>query len=33
MALLEWLEQDAQGDLVSLLGEYLDSLSSLSHHT
>ena len=33
MALLEWLEQDAQGDLVSLLGEYLDSLSSLSLHT
>jgi len=32
MALLEWLEQEAQGDLVSLLREYLDSFSSLSHH-
>jgi AcrR family transcriptional regulator len=32
VALLEWLEQEAQGDLVSLLGEYLDSFSSLSHH-
>jgi AcrR family transcriptional regulator len=32
VALLEWLEQKAQGDLVSLLGEYLDSFSSLSHH-
>ena len=32
VALEEWLEQEAQGDLVSLLGEYLDSFSSLSHH-
>jgi AcrR family transcriptional regulator len=32
VALLEWLEQEAQGDLVSLLGEYLDDFSSLSHH-
>ncbi len=32
VALLEWLEQEAQGDLVSLLREYLDSFSSLSHH-
>ncbi len=33
VALEEWLEQEAQGDLVSLLGEYLDAFSSLSHHT
>lgn len=32
VALEEWLEQEAQGDLVSLLGEYLDSFSSLAHH-
>jgi AcrR family transcriptional regulator len=32
LALEEWLEQEAQGDLVSLLREYLDSFSSLSHH-
>ncbi len=32
VALEEWLEQEAQGDLVSLLGEYLDSFSSLSHN-
>jgi len=32
VALEEWLEQEAQGDLVSLLREYLDSFSSLSHH-
>jgi AcrR family transcriptional regulator len=32
VALLEWLENEAQGDLVSLLGEYLDSFSSLSHN-
>jgi AcrR family transcriptional regulator len=30
VALEEWLEQDAQGDVVSLLGGYLDSFSSLS---
>jgi AcrR family transcriptional regulator len=30
VALEEWLEQDAQGDLVSLLGEHLDAISSLS---
>jgi AcrR family transcriptional regulator len=30
VALQEWLEQEAQGDLVSLLGAYLDSFSSLS---
>jgi AcrR family transcriptional regulator len=32
VALEEWLEHEAQGDLVSLLREYLDSFSSLSHH-
>ncbi len=32
VALTAWLEQEAQGDLVSLLREYLDSFSSLSHH-
>ena len=32
VALEEWLEQETQGDLVSLLREYLDSFSSLSHH-
>jgi len=32
VALGEWLEQEAQGDLVSLLREYLDFFSSLSHH-
>jgi AcrR family transcriptional regulator len=32
VALEEWLEQEAQGDLISLLREYLDSFSSLSHH-
>lgn len=32
VALNVWLEQDASGDLASLLGEYLDSFSSLSHH-
>jgi len=31
VALEEWLEQEAQGDLLSLLREYLDSFSSLSH--
>ncbi len=30
VALEEWLEQAAQGDLVSLLRKYLDSFSSLS---
>ncbi len=29
VALEEWLEQEAQGNLVSLLGQYLDSFSSL----
>ena len=32
VALEEWLENEAQGDLVSLLREYLDSFSSLSHN-
>jgi AcrR family transcriptional regulator len=32
VALEEWLEHEGQGDLVSLLREYLDSFSSLSHH-
>jgi AcrR family transcriptional regulator len=32
VALQEWLEQEAQGDLVSLLREYLNSFSSLSYH-
>ena len=32
VALEEWLEQEAQGDLVSLLRGYLDDFSSLSHH-
>ena len=32
VALEEWLEQEAQGDLVSLLGKYLDSLSVTSKH-
>jgi AcrR family transcriptional regulator len=32
VALQEWLEHEAQGDLVSLLRQYLDSFSSLSHH-
>ncbi|WP_201373482.1 TetR/AcrR family transcriptional regulator [Ktedonobacter robiniae] len=32
VALEEWLEQEAQGDLVSLLRGYLDVFSSLSHH-
>jgi AcrR family transcriptional regulator len=31
VALEEWLEQEAQGNLVSLLGGYLDSFSSLAH--
>ncbi len=30
VALEEWVEQEAQGDLVSLLSEYLDAFSSLS---
>jgi molybdopterin-guanine dinucleotide biosynthesis protein A len=30
VALEEWLEQEAQGDLLSLLKEYLDSVSLLS---
>jgi AcrR family transcriptional regulator len=29
VALEEWLEQEAQGDLVSLLRDYLDSFSSV----
>jgi hypothetical protein len=29
VALEEWLEQETQGDLVSLLGAYLDAFSSL----
>jgi AcrR family transcriptional regulator len=33
VALNVWLEHEAQGDLVSLLGECLDAISSLSHHT
>jgi AcrR family transcriptional regulator len=33
VALNEWLEHEAQGDLVSLLGKYLDSFSSLSHQS
>ena len=32
VALEEWLEHEAQGDLVSLLGEYLDSFSVLSYN-
>jgi AcrR family transcriptional regulator len=32
VALEEWLEQEAQGDLVSLLRAYLDSFPSLSHN-
>ena len=32
VALEEWLEQEAQGDLVSLLRGYLDDFLSLSHH-
>src|SRR5579875_1114569 len=32
VALEEWLEQEARGDLVSLLRQYLDSISSLSHN-
>src|SRR2546421_12225151 len=32
VALEEWLEQEAQGDLVSLLRGYLDDFSSRSHH-
>src|SRR5690348_14084170 len=32
VALEEWLEQDAQGDLVALLRGYLDDLSSFSRH-
>ncbi len=32
VALEEWLEQEAQRDLVSLLRGYLDDFSSLSHH-
>ncbi|GHO62189.1 TetR family transcriptional regulator [Ktedonobacter sp. SOSP1-52] len=32
VALEEWLEQEAQGDLISLLRGYLDDFSSLSHH-
>ncbi len=32
VALNVWLENEAQGDLASLLGEYLDSLSSLSYN-
>ncbi len=32
VALEEWLEQEAQEDLVSLLRKYLDSFSSLAHH-
>src|SRR6266704_4903540 len=31
VALEEWLENEVQGDLISLLREYLDSFSSLSH--
>jgi AcrR family transcriptional regulator len=31
VALEEWLEQEAQGDLVSLLGEYLDSFDCQQH--
>ena len=31
VALEEWLEKEAQGDLVSLLREYLERFSSLSH--
>jgi AcrR family transcriptional regulator len=31
VALNVWLENEAQGDLVSLLGEYLDAFSPLSH--
>lgn len=31
VALNEWLEHEAQGDLVALLGKYLDSFSSLFH--
>jgi MftR C-terminal domain len=33
VALEEWLEQETQGDLVSLLRGYLDDFSSLSHQT
>lgn len=32
VALEEWLENEAQGDLVGLLRGYLDSLSSLSQN-
>ncbi|MFL5657837.1 MAG: TetR family transcriptional regulator [Ktedonobacteraceae bacterium] len=32
VALEEWLKQEAQGDLVSLLDEYLDSFSSLCYY-
>jgi hypothetical protein len=32
VALEEWLEQETQGDLVSLLRGYLDAFSSLSRH-
>jgi AcrR family transcriptional regulator len=32
VAMAEWLEQEAQGDLVSLLHEYLDYFSSLSQN-
>ena len=32
VALEEWLEQEAPGDLVSLLRGYLDDFSSLPHH-
>ena len=32
VALEEWLEQEAQGDLLSLLRGYLDDFSSLPHH-
>jgi AcrR family transcriptional regulator len=33
VALLEWLEQEAQGDLVASLRKDLDAFSSLSYHT
>ena len=32
VAIAAWLEHEAQGDLVSVLREYLDSFSSLSHN-
>jgi AcrR family transcriptional regulator len=33
VVLLEWLEQEAQGDLVALLGKDLDALSSLTYNS